>query len=155
MTETATLQVFFVEDNELLSFWLTNFLSNVDGIQIVGNASNGAEARERIEAIRPDIALVDIGLPDIDGIQVTRYIKRQLPDLKVIILTASDQEEDIFAALDAGADGYVLKGEESSHLKQAIKSVRAKSVWLDPAIAKLVLSSRRFDAKSKLRGEES
>jgi DNA-binding NarL/FixJ family response regulator len=155
MTETATLQVFFVEDNELLSFWLRNFLSKVDGIQIVGDASSGVEARQGIEATRPDIALVDIGLPDIDGIQVTRHVKGLLPNLKVIILTASDSEDDIFAALEAGADGYVLKGEESTHLEQAIKSVRAKSVWLDPAIAKLVLNSRRFNPRNKLRGEES
>jgi len=133
------LNVFFVEDNSVLSLWLNTFLKTIESVRIVGSASTGLAAIEQIMALQPDLALVDIGLPDISGIQVTRKIKADLPSLKVIILTVSHDLKDISGALDAGADGYVLKSNGSPQLPQAIKSVRHGSVFLDPAIAQLML----------------
>ncbi|MGH9551156.1 MAG: response regulator, partial [Terriglobales bacterium] len=101
--------------------------------------------------LRPSVVLVDIGLPDIDGIEVTKQIKSADAQVRVLMLTASDDERDIFDALDAGADGYVLKDSYSKNLEIAIRSVRLGAVWLDPAIARSVLrasqrpSSRRHE----------
>jgi DNA-binding NarL/FixJ family response regulator len=94
-----------------------------------------------LSRLNPAVILVDIGLPDIDGIELTKEIKLFLPDARVLMLTASDDESDIFDALDAGADGYVLKAEFGKNLETAIRSVRLGAVWLDPAIARLVLKA--------------
>ena len=88
---------------------------------------------------KPQIAIVDIGLPSLDGIEVTRQIKKAIPNLKVIMLTASDSDRHVVEALDAGADGYVLKEVFGDRLEMAIRSVRIGAVWLDPAIAKRLL----------------
>jgi DNA-binding NarL/FixJ family response regulator len=149
------MNIFFVEDNPVLSLWLKTYLGRVEGVQVVGSTTSGREAVEKIIDLKPDLALVDIGLPDIDGIQVTREIKKALPLLRVIILTASDDQKDIFAALEAGADGYVLKAQGSPQLEAAIKSVRLGSVWLDPAIAQFVLVNNQEELKRPQRGRET
>ena len=136
-----TINIYFVEDNAVIGLWLKTYLGAIDSVRILGTSTSGREAVSQIIALKPDLALVDIGLPDITGIQVTREVKKALPLLRVIILTASEDEKDIFAALDAGADGYVLKAKGSVGLQAAIKSVRLGSVWLDPAIAKFVLNN--------------
>ena len=141
------MKIFFVEDNAVLSLWLKTYLSRVDGIEIVGHSAAGGIAIQQITALQPDLALIDIGLPDINGIQVTREIKKALPLLRVIMLTASDDQNDIFDALEAGADGYVLKSDGSPQLEAAIRSVRLGSVWLDPAIAKFVLTNNTQQLK--------
>ncbi|HEY9755754.1 MAG TPA: response regulator transcription factor [Oculatellaceae cyanobacterium] len=133
------MNIFFVEDNAVLSRWLQTHLSKTPELNIIGNAAEGRDAVEKILSLKPDIALVDIGLPDISGIQVTREIKQALPSLRVIMLTASDDQDDIFNALEAGADGYVLKAKGAPHLTSAIEDVRTGSVWLDPSIAQFVL----------------
>jgi DNA-binding NarL/FixJ family response regulator len=148
MTEEH-INIYFVEDNAVLSLLLKTHLQSMSCACIVGSATTGRQAIDQIIALQPTLALVDIGLPDISGIQVTREIKEALPALRVIILTASDDEKDIFAALAAGADGYVLKSSGSPQLEAAIKSVRLGSVWLDPAIAEFVLDNNAEQLKQQ------
>ena len=107
---------------------------------LVGEAADGAIALEKIKQAQPSVALVDIGLPGLNGIELTKRLKESVPGLRVLILTASDDQNDIFASLDAGADGYVLKGDFSANLEMAIRSVRVGAVWLDPGIARQVLT---------------
>lgn len=154
MTEEH-INIYFVEDNPVLSLWLKTYLGTLECAEIVGSATSGRKGVEGIIAAQPHLALVDIGLPDISGIQVTREIKAALPGLRVIILTASDDERDIFGALEAGADGYVLKSDGSPQLEPAIKSVRLGSVWLDPAIAELVLQDNERKLKRPQAGRET
>jgi DNA-binding NarL/FixJ family response regulator len=137
------VDIFFVEDNAVVRFSLKNFVSRIPDFNLVGEAATGIEAIQQVLALKPEVALVDIGLPDLDGISVTRQIKKSVPQTKVLMLTASDNEHDIFESLDAGADGYVIKGQYSANLEAAIRSVRIGSVWLDPAIAKLVATRAR------------
>jgi DNA-binding NarL/FixJ family response regulator len=131
--------VFFVEDNEVVRFKLKSILGRIKDFQIIGEAEDGQTAIERILELKPSIALIDIGLPIVNGIEVARQVKKQLPETHVIMLTASDSESDIFAALDVGAEGYVLKGDFSKTVETAIRSARVGAVWLDPGIAKHVL----------------
>jgi DNA-binding NarL/FixJ family response regulator len=151
MTEEH-IEIFSVEDNPTLSFWLKTQLEAMTGVQVVGTATSGRTAVREIIERQPNVALVDIGLPDVNGIQVTREIKEALPALRVIILTASEDEQDIFAALDAGADGYVIKSQNSRGLEAAIKSVRLGSVWLDPVIAEFVLVNNNQQLKRSQAG---
>ena len=143
MTNSKTVTLFSVEDNKVLSFRLRAFLKQIEDFQLLGEATSGYEAIEQILQLQPDVVLVDIGLPDLDGINVTRQIKKGLPDTRVLMLTASDDAKDIFDSLDAGADGYILKGNYSSNLEMAIRKVQIGSVWLDPAIAKMVARRTR------------
>jgi DNA-binding NarL/FixJ family response regulator len=133
------LEIFFVEDNDVIRFALKSMLRRIPDFSVVGEAANGLSALEQLPRLEPGVILVDIGLPDIDGIDLTKEIKLVMPDSRVLMLTASEDESDIFDALDAGADGYLLKADYGRNLETAIRSVRLGAVWLDPAIARLVL----------------
>ncbi len=134
-------RIFFVDDDRVVRTCLRHFLKKFEDFEIIGEAEDGNSAVEAILELTPAVALVDIGLPRINGIEVTRKVKSSLPDCKVLMLTSSDDASDIFASLDAGADGYVLKGDLAANLEIAIRSVRVGSVWLDPGIARIVLDS--------------
>jgi len=135
------IEIFFVEDNDVIRFALKSMLRRIPDFSVIGDAANGKSALSQLAQLEPGVVLVDIGLPDIDGIELTKEIKVAMPDVRVLMLTASDDESDIFDALDAGADGYVLKAEYGKNLEVAIRSVRLGAVWLDPAIARLVLKA--------------
>ncbi len=154
MTEEH-IEIFFVEDNPTLSFWLKTQLETMNGVKVIGYSASGSTAVSEIIQRQPNLALVDIGLPDVSGIQVTKEIKDALPALRVIILTASEDEQDIFASLDAGADGYVIKSQSSRGLEAAIKSVRLGSVWLDPIIAEFVLANNDRQLKVPKTGRNT
>lgn len=140
MSESTS--IFFVDDDRVVRTCLKSLLSKVNDFQVVGEAADGQSALEALKSLKPSVALIDIGLPGLDGIEVAREVKTSQPDCRVLMLTSSDDENDIFDSLDAGADGYVLKGDFSNNLEVAIRSVRIGAVWLDPAIARFVLKSR-------------
>lgn len=147
MTNSNPVEIFYVEDNAVSRFAVKSILRKVPDFSIIGEAKDGASAIQQIETVNPDVVLLDIGLPDIDGIEVARNIKRIHPEARVLMLTASNDENDIFDALDVGADGYILKAdagntsEHAKNLEAAIRSVQLGAVWLDPRIARLVLQS--------------
>jgi len=116
---------------------LKAFLSNVPGFDLGAEASRASEALQRLQSISADVVVLD--LADKEGIALIRSIRQTQPNVRVVIVTASDSPEDIFAAMDAGADGYVLKGNVTSVLEVAVRSARLGAVWLDPGIAKQVL----------------
>lgn len=149
MTIDKQTAIFFVEDNNTLRYWLKNFISKIADFHLVGESSTGGEATKQILLLKPDIILVDIGLPDIDGIEVVRQTKSKFKDLRALMLTASDNEQDVFNALDAGADGYVLKEDFATNLETAIRSVRLGAAWLDPGIARLVLKRTQISTSKK------
>jgi DNA-binding NarL/FixJ family response regulator len=140
MIEEQVVDVFVVEDSKLVSFAIRKSLDRVGDFKVVGNAYDGESALEQIRLRTPTVILVDIGLPNMNGIELTRHIKAETPRAKVIVLTASNTIEDILGALEAGADGYVLKEVFSERLEMAIRSVRTGAVWLDPDIAKALLN---------------
>ncbi len=134
-------RIFFVDDDRVVRTCLRHFLKKFDDFELIGEAEDGSAAVDSILDLSPSVALVDIGLPKTNGIEVTRKVKTALPDCKILMLTSSDDARDIFASLDAGADGYVLKGDLAANLEVAIRSVRVGSVWLDPGIARIVLDA--------------
>lgn len=135
------IRVLLVEDHELVRMGLSIMIDKAEDITLVGEAENGLSGVELAKQLSPDIVLMDIGLPNIDGIEATKRIKDFNPQIKVLIFTSRDAENDVFAAFKSGADGYIMKGASTENIHTAIRSVNEGVAWIDPAIAKLVLSS--------------
>jgi len=137
--ETAVIKVLLVEDHTLTRMGLKTALKRTDDISVIGEATNGEEAIETASRLRPDVILMDVGMPVMDGIQAAKQIVADYPDIKVIMLTQHDNDRDILASLTAGASGYCLKDVEPERLYTAIRAVNAGDAWLDASIANRVL----------------
>lgn len=151
MTDQSKTKVFLVEDYDLLRDGLRVALERDGSFDVIGDAPDGVTAIHKIENLRPDVVIMDIGLPQLDGISVTRELKRKCPEIKVIMLTSHDNDKEIFGAFAAGAAGYCLKDVASQKLSLAIKSVAGGAVWVDPRIAGTVLNclaNKASDASS-------
>lgn len=135
------LKVLLVEDHTMVRLGLSLVFDNCEDINMVADADNGKKGVELALKLNPDVVLMDIGLPDIDGIQATAMIKKSNPKIKVLIFTSRESEDDVFDSLAAGADGYIMKGAKEDQVISAIKAVAEGTAWLDPAIARLVLSN--------------
>ena len=134
-----TIRVFVVDDHEIVRRGLAALLEGEVDIEVVGEAATVAHARPRIAATAPDIAILDMRLPDGDGIDLCRDVRSQNPEVKCIILTAHDDDEAVYAAVLAGASGYVLKDMRSSSLIDAIRAVAQGRKLLDPAISRMAV----------------
>lgn len=135
--ENNRITVLSVENNDSDLLAVRSFLIQIDGLHLV-EATNGADALQQLKDSAVDVALIDVGSPD-ENVQLTKVIRQSHPSVRVIIFTSADTPEDIFTAMDAGADGYVLKGIFTKALETALRSVRLGAVWLDPGIATQVL----------------
>src|SRR5574344_1342003 len=141
------IRVLLVEDHELVRMGLSIMIEKAEDIKLVGEAENGLLGVNKAKQLTPDVILMDIGLPNIDGIEATKRIKDFNPQIKVLIFTSRDDEEDVFAAFKSGADGYIMKGASTDSIHTAIRSVNDGVAWIDPAIARLVLSSLQAPSK--------
>lgn len=139
-TTTHQLRVIIVEDHELARYGLSMALAERD-INVIGEAENGQEGVALVMKEKPDIVLMDIGMPVMDGITATREIKKEMPDMKVVMLTSISNQEEVLASLAAGADAYCMKEIKIDRLQQVLDMVMEGAIWLDPAIAKLVMQS--------------
>ena len=117
------------------------FIKNNPDFYLLGQAEDGLQAIDLALRLKPDVILMDIGLPKIDGIEATKKIKDSGLETSILMLTSREAREDVFAALSAGADGYIMKGSNLETLTSAIKSVSQKAGWLDPMIARIVLGN--------------
>jgi DNA-binding NarL/FixJ family response regulator len=109
------------------------------GWKVVGEAANGTEAVEKAKQLKPDVAIVDISMPELDGVQATRQIREALPNTRVLVLTMHDSDQMVQNALDAGAHGYVLKSDLTESLVEAVKNVAAGKRSLTPKVSEIVL----------------
>ena len=137
------IKVTIVEDHDMTRMGLSFALSNSGLIEVIGTSADGMEGVEQALELKPDLVVMDIGVPTIDGIEATRKIKNSIPEIKVLMNTSRDDEEDILDSFAAGADGYITKGATSEQTISAIKAVSEGVGWLDPAIARVVLSNIR------------
>lgn len=135
------INVLLVEDHELYRMGLSMLLSKAEDINLVAEAADGLDGVKKAREFSPQVILMDIGLPNMDGIEATQRIKEFLPETKILIFTSRDSEHDIFESFRAGADGYIMKGASPEQTITAIKSVYEGVGWIDPAIAKIVFSS--------------
>lgn len=133
------VRVLIVEDDPMMQLGLEQSLSNQPGIQVVGRADDGYFAVEEALKLEPDIVVMDIGLPRMDGIAATQKIKESLPDVRIVMLTSHTTENEVIAALSAGADAYCVKGTTVERLLAAIEAAREGASYLDPLVARLVM----------------
>lgn len=140
----SKVSIVLIEDHDLSRIGLCAALKQYEDVEVIDNAANGNDGLQKIKTHQPDVALVDIGLPDIDGIEVTQKLKQYQvnnPDFKtkVLMLTMHSSEDSVMAAFAAGADSYSLKDVSMDNLVQAIRNTHEGNAWIDPAIARIVL----------------
>jgi two-component system, NarL family, response regulator LiaR len=140
------IRIAIVEDHELTRMGLEAALQRREGIEVVGDAANGFQGLNLLKTMRPDVAIVDIGLPDIDGIELIRRFREQQGDTsstKILMLTMHKGEDSVMAAFAAGADAYCMKDINMDKLEEAIRATHDGNPWIDPTIASIVLQQLR------------
>jgi DNA-binding NarL/FixJ family response regulator len=147
------LRILIADDHGLVRHGARAVLDSQRGWRVVGEASNGKEAVQKAIALKPDVAVVDIGMPDLDGIQVARQIRQALPDTQVLVLTMHESDQMVRRALDAGARGYLLKSDLTECLAKAVKAVSEGKRFLTPKVSDIVLEGF-LKSKSPYQQEE-
>jgi DNA-binding NarL/FixJ family response regulator len=142
------IRVYIVDDNRLLREGLVSMLAGQEGLVVVGAAASGARALEQIKDLCPQVALIDIGMPEKDGIEVTQALHRDVPKVKVIILGMPDLSDEIMACIEAGAVGYVLKEASFDYLVETIRSAQRGESFCSPRMA-----ASLFSRVAELAGE--
>lgn len=130
------IRVLVADDHPMFRKGMRTLLSTVSGIECMGEAANGVEAVDRALTLQPDVILMDIEMPELNGIQATERISSQSPHIAIIIVSMYEDDDLIFSALRVGARGYVLKGAQDAEIIQAIQAVARGSALFSPAIAK-------------------
>jgi DNA-binding NarL/FixJ family response regulator len=138
-----TIRVFLLDDHEVVRRGLRELLEDAGDLEVVGEASTAAEALHRIPATRPDVAVLDVRLPDGDGVEVCREIRSSMEDVACLMLTSYTDDEALFEAIMAGAAGYVLKQIRGNELVEAIRTVASGQSLLDPVATARVLERLR------------
>jgi len=141
------IRVLIVDDHAMVRQGLRTFLSLSEGIEVVGEAANGLEAVEQVGQQQPNIVLMDLVMPEMDGIEATRRIRELSPDTQVLALTSFIEDEKVFAAIEAGALGYLLKDVSPDDLVEAIKAAHRGEAQLHPEVTKKLM--RQVAAKAK------
>jgi len=139
----SPIRVFLLDDHEVVRRGLCELLERDGDIEVVGESGSAAEATARIPALRPDVAVLDGRLPDGSGVEVCREVRAVDPSIAVLILTSYDDDDALFAAIMAGAAGYVLKQIRGSDLVDSVRRVAAGQSLLDPAVTQQVLDRLR------------
>lgn len=147
------IRVIIADDHSLVREGIIAFLKLCDDMEVVGEASDGLEAVEKAERLKPDIILLDINMPKLGGLEATLEIKRRVPDVRILILTQYDDREYISRLLKAGVSGYILKKAAGSDLISAIRAVKRGELYLHPSIAKEVVKG--YLNKEKAPQEDS
>src|SRR3954452_3024384 len=140
---TTRIRVLLVDDHAVVRRGLRGFFELLDDIEIVGEAEDGAQAVALVEQFLPDVVLMDLLMPVMDGIAATAEIKSRFPDVEVVALTSFIEEERVTAALEAGATGYLLKDADADDVAIAVRRAHAGEVHLDPQVARLLANRMR------------
>jgi len=136
-----TLRILIVEDDPMMQLGLEQALENYPQFEIVGQAEDGYLGVEAALKLKPDLVVMDIGLPRLDGVAATKQIKAALPEIRVVVLTSHTTETEIIAALASGADAYCIKGASVDRLLSAISAASEGATYLDPQIARRVMNN--------------
>jgi two-component system, NarL family, response regulator DevR len=159
VSESAPIKVFLLDDHEIVRRGVKDLLEAEDDITVIGEAGTASSALARIPALKPDVAVLDVRLPDGDGVSVCRDIRSQMPEVACLMLTSFGDDEALFDAIMAGAAGYVLKQIRGTDLVGAVRTVASGQSLLDPEAASRVMArmrdqSRRSDPLAALTGQE-
>ena len=146
----AVIRVFLLDDHEVVRRGVRELLDSADDIDVVGEAGTATEALHRAPACSPDVAILDVRLPDGSGIEVCRELRSSMPDLKCLMLTSFNDDEALFDAVMAGAAGYVLKEVRGSDLIESVRRAAAGHSLLDPMVTARVIDRLRNPQKDAL-----
>ncbi|WP_329001208.1 response regulator transcription factor [Kribbella sp. NBC_00709] len=135
-----TIRVVLADDHPVVRAGLAALLTSLPGIDVVGVASTGREAVREVITSRPQVAVLDLQMPDLDGFAATRELARSAPDTAVLVLTMFEDDDSVFAAMRAGARGYLVKGAEQEEIARAIRAVAAGEAIFGPGVARRVLT---------------
>ena len=149
-----SIAVLLVDDHQLLRHGLATLLGAAEGMRVVGQAGEGAAAVAEALRLRPDVVLMDLSMPGIDGVEATRLLLAQLPESRVVVLTSFSDRERVGAALEAGAIGYLLKDSEPDEVVAAVRSAALGHVPLDPRVAGALLPAARRSPLDELSARE-
>lgn len=136
----ATVKVLVVDDHALFRRGITSVLANQENLRVVGEATNGLEAIDKAGELAPDVILMDLHMPQCTGLEATQAIRTKMPQVNILVLTVSENEADLFAAVKFGAKGYILKNIEPEELTQAIFHIAQGGVIISPLMAAKLLS---------------
>ena len=134
------LRILLADDHEIVRRGLCALLQKREGWEVCGEASDGREAVEMAKRLNPDVVIVDIGMPSLNGLDATRQLMQHDPQFKVIVLTITDSDQVIREALDAGARGFVLKSDAARDLVSAVEALQGKRMFFTPRVNDLVLA---------------
>ncbi|HEY51663.1 MAG TPA: response regulator transcription factor [Dehalococcoidia bacterium] len=151
------VKVLVVDDHALFRRGIVTVLANQENINVVGEAVNGLEAIEKTEELKPDVIVMDLNMPHCSGLEATQALQARLPRVNILVLTVSDNEADLFAAIKFGATGYILKNTEPEELVQAIHHIAQGGVIISPVMASKLLTEFRNssnDTKVKKSADE-
>lgn len=140
---TDPIRVLVVDDHVIVRNGLEQLLDAVDGVQLVGLAANGQEALEQVAALSPDVVLMDLSMPVMEGVEATARIAKEYPGTKIVVLTSFSDQQRVLAALEAGADGYVLKHADPDQIVAAIAAVHRGGAPIDPLVARVLIDVKR------------
>jgi NarL family two-component system response regulator LiaR len=142
MTE-STIQVLVVDDHDIVRQGLRALLSEYEDIEVVGEAVNGLEAIQEVERLKPDVVLMDLVMPEMDGIEAIGHITDEYSNVRILVITTFSSEDLVFPAIKAGAHGYLLKDSGSSQVEEAIRHVHKGEPSLHPDIARMLMQEVR------------
>jgi DNA-binding NarL/FixJ family response regulator len=153
-TTLVPIKVLIADDHSLVRQGLRRYLDMADDIEVVGEAANGEEAISLVEKAKPDIVLLDIRMPEMDGLEAARKIRERFPSVGAIMLTAYDDRQFVVEAVRAGARGYVLKARDAEHLIQTVRLVAGGNMVIDPQLV-VALAEELSQAKERDRRAET
>ena len=145
------IRVLIVDDHQLFRRGVSSLLAGREDIEVVGEANNGAEAVERARELMPDVVLMDIKMPGLDGLAATKQLKAEMPYVRIMMLTVSETDEDLFEAIKAGASGYLLKNVDPDHLVASVLQVQRGEVPIAPTMAAKILRELTAPAESSIQ----
>lgn len=140
---TQPIRVLVVDDHVIVRNGLAQLLATTPEFELVGAAGDGREALEMVAALRPDVVLMDLSMPEMDGVEATQRISASHPEVKIVILSSFSEHQRVLAALDAGAEGYVLKHADPEQILAAIDAVHRGGAPIDPQVARVLLDVKR------------
>lgn len=143
-----TIRVLFVDDHEMVRIGISSYLSTQEDISVIGEAASGREGIEKAEKLEPDVILMDLVMDDMDGIEATQHIKKHQPSVKIVMLTSFIEDNEVYQALDAGVDSYILKTTSADDIANAIRKTYNKESIFEPEV--LVKMRNRMNQKAEL-----
>jgi DNA-binding NarL/FixJ family response regulator len=143
------IKVLVVDDHLIVRNGLAQLIASSDTVEQVGSVGDGRAAIDAVEELQPDVVLMDLSMPVMDGIEATSVISKRFPQTKIVVLTSFSDQQRVIAALDAGADGYVLKHADPEQILAAIEAVHRGGAPIDPQVARVLLDTKRVNASPR------